>query len=476
MDAGQAPRNRGQREAQQRSVRRANQTFVARVSDVINSIARNSPARLALIVFALIIIIFTILLELPAATTFGRSAPLVDAFFTATSAVCVTGLVTVNTALYWSGFGQFIIMIGMAIGGLGVMTLASILGMAVSRRIGLTQKFLAAGETKSRLGEVGSLIKTVIIVSLSAQIVLFFVLIPFFHDKGDSLLGALWHSLFMAVSIFNNGGFVIMPEGLTPYVGSCSLIIPIIFGTFAGAIGFPVIMDMSRNIRRPSKWNLTTKLTLVTYFVVFALSAVSIGLLEWWNPATFGDLSVGERIAASLLHAADARSSGLSTIDISQMNQTTWFALDILMFIGGGSASTAGGIKVTTLAVLFLAVLAEARGDRDTEAFGKRLPAEALRLAIAAVLMGAILVGFGTLALLQMTDFELSQILFEVISAFGTCGLSTGITAALPESAKWVLIVLMFAGRTGTMTLAAALALRARRRVIRLPEERPVIG
>lgn len=476
MDAGQASHNRGQRALQQRNARRANQNFMARASEVINSIARNSPARLALIVFALIIIIFTILLELPAATTFGRSAPLADAFFTATSAVCVTGLVTVDTALYWSGFGQFIIMIGMAIGGLGVMTLASILGMAVSRRIGLTQKFLAAGETKSRLGEVGSLIKTVIIVSLSAQIVLFFVLIPFFHDKGDSLLEALWHSLFMSVSIFNNGGFVIMPEGLTPYVGSWSLVIPIIFGTFAGAIGFPVLMDISRNIRRPEKWNLTTKLTLVTYFVVFALSAVSIGLLEWWNPATFGDLTVGERIAGTLLHAADARSSGLSTIDISQMNQTTWFALDILMFIGGGSASTAGGIKVTTLAVLFLAVLAEARGDRDTEAFGRRLPAEALRLAIAAVLMGALLVGFGTLALLQMTDFELSQILFEVISAFGTCGLSTGITAALPEGAKWVLIILMFAGRTGTMTLAAALALRARRRVIRLPEERPIIG
>ena len=146
MDAGQAPRNRGQRALQQRNARRANQHFMARTSDVINSIARNSPARLALIVFALIIIIFTILLELPAATTFGRSAPLVDAFFTATSAVCVTGLVTVDTALYWSGFGQFIIMIGMAIGGLGVMTLASILGMAVSRRIGLTQKFLAANE------------------------------------------------------------------------------------------------------------------------------------------------------------------------------------------------------------------------------------------------------------------------------------------------------------------------------------------
>lgn len=450
--------------------------LLPRTSDFINRIARNSPARLALIVFASIILVFTFLLELPAATRSGIRAPFVDAFFTATSSVCVTGLVTVDTATYWSGFGQVIIMIGMAIGGLGVMTLASILGMAVSRRIGLTQKFLAAGETKSRLGEVGSLIKTVIIVALSAQAVLFLVLIPFFHTEGDPLLSALWHSLFMAVSIFNNGGFVIMPEGLMPYVGSWTLVIPIIFGTFAGAIGFPVIMDMSRNIRRPSKWNLTTKLTLVTYLLIFVISALIIGLLEWWNPATFGDLSVNDRIAASLLHAADARSSGLATVNVSQMNQTTWFVLDILMFIGGGSASTAGGIKVTTLAVLVLAVVAEARGDRDTEIFARRLPAETLRLAIAAVLMAATLVGFGTIALLQITDFELSQILFEVISAFGTCGLSTGITASLPAAGKCVLIVLMFTGRTGTMTLAAALALRARRRVIRLPEERPIIG
>ena len=158
------------------------------------------------------------------------------------------------------------------------------------------------------------------------------------------------------------------------------------------------------------------------------------------------------------------------------MNETTWFILDALMFIGGGSASAAGGIKVTTLAVLVLAIIAEARGDRDTEAFGRRLPPDVLRLAIAATFLGASMVGVGTLALLQLTHLPLSKVLFEVISAFATCGLSTGITPDLPTSAKSVLVLLMFAGRTGTMTLAAALALRMRRRVVRLPEERPVIG
>lgn len=457
-------------------VRASYRRALAAVSEWINRIARDSPSRLALGVFALIILAFTVLLKLPAATNSGMSAPLVDAFFTATSAVCVTGLVTVDTATYWSGFGEVVIMIGMMIGGLGVMTLASILGMAVSRRIGLTQRFLAASETRSGLGEVGSLITTVAIVSASGQAILFLALIPFFHDTGDSLLGALYHALFMAVSIFNNGGFVILPEGLTPYVGDWSLTAPIILGTFVGAIGFPVILDISRNLRSPSRWNLTTKLTLVTYFAVFVFAALSIGLLEWWNPATFGQLNLSERISATLLHAADTRSSGLATLNVADMNQTTWFLMDALMFIGGGSASAAGGIKVTTLAVFVLAIVAEARGDRDMEAFGKRLPPDVLRLAIAAVVMGALLIGVGTVALLQITDFELSQVLFEVISAFATCGLSTGITPFLPPAAKWVLIVLMFAGRTGTMTFAAALALRSRRRVIRLPEERPIIG
>ena len=449
---------------------------VAAISEWINKLARESPSRMALGAFAFTIVVFTMLLQLPAATTSGVRAPFVDAFFTATSAVCVTGLETVSTSTFWSGFGQTVVLIAMIVGGLGVMTLASILGMTVSRHIGLTQRFLAASENQSGLGEVGYLVKAVAVVAATGQSILFLVLIPFFHDTGDSLLSALFHALFMAVSIFNNSGFVIMPEGLGPYVGNLGLVLPIILGTFAGAIGFPVIVDIARNLRKPSRWNLTTKITLVTYFSIYAIAVLAIGAIEWNNPNTFGPLGLHDRISTTLLHAADTRSSGLTLLDVSTMHQTTWFIIDILMFIGGGSASAAGGIKVTTVGVLVLAIVAEARGDRDVEAFGKRLPQEVLRLAIAVTMMGAVLVGLGTIILLQITNFELAHILFEVISAFATCGLSTGITSLLPTGAKWVLIALMFAGRTGTMTLAAALALRSRRRVIRLPEERPVIG
>ncbi|NEC92708.1 potassium transporter TrkG, partial [Streptomyces sp. SID12501] len=179
---------------------------------------------------------------------------------------------------------------------------------------------------------------------------------------------------------------------------------------------------------------------------------------------------------ASLFAGVMPRSGGFSTVDVDQMHEGTWLLLDALMFVGGGSASTAGGIKVTTLAVMLLAIVAEGRGDRDVEAFGRRIPRESLQVAIAVGFVSATIVLVSSLLLLAMTGLTLDRVLFEVISAFATCGLSTGITADLPTPAKYVLVVLMFIGRTGTMTLAAALALRNRRRVIRYPEERPIIG
>ena len=178
----------------------------------------------------------------------------------------------------------------------------------------------------------------------------------------------------------------------------------------------------------------------------------------------------------TLLAGVAPRSSGFATVDVGQMREATWLLQDALMFVGGGSASTAGGIKVTTLAVLVLAILAEARGDQDIEAFGRRITPSTVRLSVAVAFIGASIVGTATLALLWLTNLSLDTILFEVISAFATVGLSTGITPLLPTQAKYVVIVLMFVGRVGTMTAASALALRERRRVIRMPEERPMIG
>lgn len=445
--------------------------------DLIDRIARRSPARLAVVVFASVIAIATFLLWQPAATATGHRPSFLDALFTATSAVCVTGLTVVDTATYWSPFGQVVIMLAIKVGGLGVMTLASILGLAVSRRIGLTQRLLAASETKTtRLGEVGTLIRAVIVASVSIEVLLALVFFPRFLTLGVGVGRSAWEAAFLSISTFNNAGFVIMPEGMLPYVGDWWMCLPIIVGTFIGAIGFPVILNVWRHRSQPHRMALHTKLTIATSAALLLAGAVFIGAFEWSNQATFGELPIGDRILASLVAGTTPRSSGFSTVDVADMREATWFLTDALMFVGGGSASTAGGIKVTTLAVLLLAIVAEARGDRDVEAFGRRIDRSTLRLAVAVAFIGATLVGIATLLLLAMTTLPLDVILFEVISAFATCGLSTGITPGLPEPAQVVLVALMFFGRTGTMTLAAALALRSRRRVIRLPEERPIIG
>ncbi|PFG20586.1 TrkH family potassium uptake protein [Serinibacter salmoneus] len=451
--------------------------FLAKRRDALDHVARHSPARLAVGVFASVIAIVTLLLWQPIATTSGERPGFVDALFTATSAVCVTGLVTVDTATYWSTYGQFVIMVGIKIGGLGVMTLASILGLAVSRRIGLTQRLLTASETKTnKLGEVGSLIRAVIIASVAVEVTLALILFPRFLTLGVPALASAWEAVFLAVSIFNNAGFVVLPEGMAPYVGDWWMCLPLIIGTAIGAVGFPVILNVWTRRRSLRRVTLHTKLTLTTYAALFVGGTIAIGAFEWTNERTLGALPLADRVLATMVAGITPRSSGFSTVDVGAMHESTWFLTDALMFVGGGSASTAGGIKVTTLAVLLLAIVAEARGDRDVEVFRRRIDPAVIRVAIAVSFIGATIVGVSTLILLNLTNLRLDVILFEVISAFATCGLSTGITPLLPESGKVLLVVLMFFGRIGTMTLAAALALRNRRRVIRLPEERPIIG
>ena len=438
--------------------------------------ARFYPARLAVTVFAAIIMVVTLLLSLPIATASGKQADFLDALFTATSAACVTGLSTVDTAAYWSTFGHVVIILAAAVGGLGVMTLASLLSLAVSRHVGLTQRMLAASENQSRLGEVGRLLRAVIYTATGCELLLTLMLLPRFLGHGLDVGHALWYAAFMGLSIFNNAGFVIMPEGLGAYATDWWIGLPIILGTFMGAVGFPVILDIMGRRRRPRTWSLHTKLTLTTYLALTVASTIAIATFEWNNPLTYGSLPTSGKIMTALVNGVNARSSGLSTIPPEHMHEATWFLQDALMFVGGGSASTAGGIKVTTFAVLLLAILAEARGDQDIEAFGRRITPSTVRLSVAVAFIGSSIIGLATLLLLQMTNLSLDRILFEVISAFATVGLSTGITPSLPDGAKYVIVALMFVGRVGTMTAASALALRERRRVIRMPEASPMIG
>ncbi len=444
----------------------------------IDHVGRHSPARLAITVFACVIALVTGLLSLPVSTSSGDRAPFVDALFTAVSAVCVTGLVTVDTATYWSYFGQVVILVAIKVGGLGIITLAALLGLAVSRRLGLTGKLLAQSETKAqRLGEVGTLLRVVIGTSLAIEAVIAVVLFPRFIVLEESVGEAAWHAVFYAISAFNNAGFLSHPGGLPGNaVGDWWLCVPLALGVLIGSVGFPVLVAVGRAWRTPRRWGLHAQLTVTTTLLLLVVSVVVLGWFEWNNRATLGALPLGDKVLATLFMAVMPRSGGFATLDVGAMQGETLLATDMLMFIGGGSASTAGGIKVTTLAVLFLAVVAEARGDADVEAFGRRIPAATMRLAVTVLLVGATLVAVATMALQAITGRELDVVLFEVLSAFATVGLSVGLTADLPDSGKYLLAALMFLGRTGTMSLAAALALRERPKQFRLAEERPIVG
>ncbi|WP_430867804.1 TrkH family potassium uptake protein [Demequina aurantiaca] len=449
----------------------------AAVSEWVDRVALSAPARLTLITFGAVIFLFAGLLSLPIATASGERAPFMDALFTATSAVCVTGLTTVDTGVYWSSWGLAIIAAGIKIGGLGIMTLASLVGLAVSRRLGLTTRLLAAGEARaSGMGDLRTLLRTVVIVSFSIEIAIALVLFPRFLTLDYGLGRSAGYSVFYGISAFNNAGFSPDPAGLYPFADDAWILAPLAIGVFIGALGFPVYLNLIRGWRRPRSWSLHTKLTLIMVSALAFLSAALLAIFEWSNPLTLGDNSTQSTTLHLLFQSVNQRSGGFSAIDISNASEQSWLLSDVLMFIGGGSGSTAGGIRVTTLAVLLLAIWAEARGRRDMEAFGKRVGTEVLRGAVAITVISLSIVITGTGVFMAQTGIPLDRSLFEVVSAFATCGLSTGITGSLPDDAKMTLTILMYVGRVGSLTIAAALALNKQRRVIRYPSERPLIG
>ncbi|MCX6498861.1 MAG: TrkH family potassium uptake protein [Arthrobacter sp.] len=449
-----------------------------RLRDFVDNIANTSPARLAVTVFAVVILVFTALLSLPVSSAAGQATPLHQALFTAVSAVCVTGLTVVSTAAHWSFFGQLVILIGIFVGGLGTLTLASLLALMVSKKLGVRGKLIAqeAMNNAGRLGEVGALLRIVIVTSVVIEAILAVALIPRFLALGESVGQAVWHGVFYAISAFNNAGFTPHSDGIVPYETDLWILIPLMVGVFLGSLGFPVVMVLLQNGLNWKKWNLHTKLTIQVSLILLAAGAVLWGLMEWDNVRTIGGMDVGDKVTHSIFASVMTRSGGFNLVDQNHMDSTTMLLSDALMFAGGGSASTAGGIKVTTIAVMFLAIVAEARGDADVKIYGRTIPEGAMRVAISVIVAGATLVAVSALLLLQISGASLDRVLFETISAFATVGLSTNLSAELPPAGVYVLTALMFAGRVGTVTLAAGLALRQRSQLYHYPEERPIIG
>jgi trk system potassium uptake protein TrkH len=436
------------------------------------------PARAVTLAFLAAILVGTVLLMLPAAHADGTGAPLLVAFFTAVSAVCVTGLVTVDTGTYWSTFGQAMIMGLFQLGGFGMMTAATLLGLMVNRSPRLRTRLMTQTESRTlALGDVSSVAKIVLVVTLVVQLAVAGILVLRLRlAYGLSWPEAGWSGMFHTVSAFNNAGFSIHGDGLMRYAADAMILVPIMLAIIVGGIGFPVLHDLRHRWRDPRHWSLHTKLTLTGTLVLLVGGFIAALLFEWQNPRTLGPFSIADKLLNSLFISVSARTAGFNAIDIASLTPETWALHYFLMFIGGGSAGTAGGVKVGTVAVLFLLVLAEAKGHTDTEAFGRRVGASAQRQAITVLVLGSVVVAIGTIILLHVSDFPTDQIIFEVISAFGTVGLSTGITAQLPVTGQIVLALMMFFGRVGTITLAASLVLGERRMPFRYPEEHPIVG
>lgn len=452
-------------------------SIILRLRDRARYVAGHASARIAIVVFAIATLVFTALLMLPAASANGTRTPLPDAFFTAVSAVTVTGLTTVNTGEHWSMFGQVVILTAIQTGALGVVTIALLLAMMVTRRLGVSGRVFAKESIgTSGIGDVKRLLRVVVVTTFTIEAALAVFLIPAFVIAEESFWWGLWHGVFYAVSAFANAGFTSHSDGLGSFAANPFILTPIAVGVFVGSFGFPVFLNLIRAKWTRRRWTLHTKLTLYTTIILLVVGAVAWASFEWVNPTTVGDMPWWEKIGNAFFASTMMRSGGFSIVDMQSSTATTMLLSDALMFVGGGSASTAGGIKVTTLAVLFLAITAEAKGTRSTNALGRRLPNSTLRLAISVVFLGATLVLVAAGLLTIVSDAPLDRILFEVISAFATCGLSVGISAEIGTFGKYVLSALMLAGRVGPIVLASALALRQRQELYSFPEERPIIG
>ena len=428
--------------------------------------------------FAAALAVGSLLLWLPVASTGVGSASVVDALFTATSALCVTGLTTVNTPDHWTGFGHVVIMILIQIGGIGIMALATLLALLVSRRLGLRMRLNTSAETKNlALGDVRRVLLGVARTSLVFEGVGAAVLATRLFASHDESLGrALWLGVFHAVSAFNNAGFTLFSDNLKGFSDDPLILGAVSVLVIAGGLGFPVLFELRREWRAPRRWSLHTKIVMSMSAALLAFGSLMFWALEWTNPRTLAPMSFAEKIGAGLFQSVQPRSSGFGTIDTADFTPETLLGWDVLMFIGGGSAGTAGGIKVTTFAVLLFVIVAEIRGDRAASGFNRRIPLEAQRQALTVALLAVATVFASVMLMLLLTPFPLEQVLFEVISALATAGLSTGITSEVGTAAQLLLTALMFLGRLGAITLGSALALRSRPRMYDLPHERPIIG
>ncbi|MFM1950967.1 MAG: hypothetical protein RL418_654 [Actinomycetota bacterium] len=449
------------------------------------------PSRLIVLAFLGVVALGTALLAMPFTSADGKPTPIADALFTATSAVTVTGLTSVDTELHWNLYGDIVIGLLIQIGGFGIVGFATLLGYLIDGRISLSSRMSASVESAvTGNNDVKKLITSILKMMLFFELALFLVLFLRFSTKyGYDVNDAFGHGLFHAVSAFNNAGFALYSDSLMSFARDGWIIIPIFIGAFMGSLGFPVLSEGWDRLKRrtrmlfrkpvvfiPIQWSLNSRIILWSSLVLVITGTVYVLILEWANPKTLGPLDPLTKIFDATFAAIMPRTAGFNAQDISAMHPSTWLGMDLLMFIGGGSASTAGGIKIGTAVVLAYIVFTEIRGETAVNIGNRRLPRSIQRQALTIVGLTATLAAVAVVILRLTTEYSLDMIVFDVLSAVCTVGLSTGVTMDMHEMGKVMFSILMFIGRVGPVSMATALALRKAKRHFEYPKERPMIG
>jgi trk/ktr system potassium uptake protein len=437
----------------------------------------SSPPKLLVLGFALIILAGAQLLTLPISSAAGQSTRWIDALFTATSATCVTGLVVVDTGTYYSTFGQIVILVLIQIGGLGFMTMATLFAVFLKRRISLKERLvLQEALNQSSIEGIVRLVRKVLLYTLCIELtgaISFSLRFMFEMSPGR----AVYYGIFHAVSFFNNAGFDIMGHfrSFTKYVGDPWMNVTAMLMIVLGGIGFVVLADLVeyRNKRRLS---LHSKVALSTSGLLIVIGTLVIFIFEFTNSLTMGPLGFGEKLLAAMFQSVSPRTAGVNTLDLASLRQATQFIIIVLMFIGASPGSTGGGIKTTTFAALIGAVNAMIRGKEDVVMFNYRLAKERVYKALTVTLFALALVMVATMILSTTEDHHFLMILFEVTSAFGTVGLTMGLTPDLTLIGKIIIILMMFIGRLGPLTLSYAIAPKPGRVLYRNAEGKIIIG
>jgi len=442
-----------------------------------NPVVQLNPAQILIVGFLVLILIGTLLFMLPIATKDRHHLSFIDALFEATSAVCVTGLAVVDTGSTFTVFGQIVLLILIQLGGWGFMTSGIIMFVLLGKRIGLRERLVLQQSINSfSLQGIVKLVQRIVIITLAIELLGAIVLASRWSYELP-LQKAMYYGIFHSISAFNNAGFGLEPDSLMKWVGDPVVNIMITLLFITGGIGFTVILDVIEK-RSFKKLSLHSKVALSVSLLLNVVSFVVILGLEFRNPATLGSLAMSDKLWASYFQGVVTRTAGFNSLDISQMTASSLIYMMGMMFIGASSGSTGGGIKVTTAAILFFALWKVVRNQEDVNIFKRRIPQELVIRALSITLSG-ILFMFIIFFLLTITEAgkDITKILFETVSAFGTVGLSAGLTPELTPLGRILLTVMMFIGRLGPLTMAFALVHHTKNKsAIRYAEGKILIG